>query len=126
MSGYIQIEINGKPVGLKFTMWAIEEMNRLKVQYEDSLLWKIVVIFYAGYVNNCRHKKEQPEFSLEDIELIVDDLYSSEEGQKKIVEVSNAFTDSYLIKSMNGDVVDDETKKKKQIGKVSMSLPLEK
>lgn len=126
MTGYIQIEINGKPVGLKFTMWAIEEMNRLQNQRSDSVLWKSVVMVYAGYENNCRYKKEEPSISIDEVELFVDELYSTKEGEAKMTEISKALTESYMFKSLTGQLDDEDTKKKKQTGNGSTKLPSER
>lgn len=124
MNGYIQIEINGKPVELKFTMWALEEMNRLKELHADSALWNIVAMIYGGYLNSCRRKNVKPELIIQDIDFFVDDCFESDEGKKLLADVTNCFNESDVIKTNVKEATEEE--KKTLIGNESMSLYLAK
>lgn len=122
MNGYIQIEINGKTVGLKFTMWALEKINQLRQQSSDSQFWNLTAMVYAGYLNNCRRKNEPPEFTLQDIDFFLDDCFSSEEGKKLIEDVSNCFSQSGVVKTNVKPEAIEEEEKKISTGNGSMSL----
>ena len=73
MNGYIQADILGRTRGLKFGMLAVQqigmEMQKLgKVFGDNSIdLAAVPVIIYWGLFNNCYIKKEDPDFTFEDV-----------------------------------------------------------
>lgn len=124
MSEYIQINIGGKPRGIKFTMWAMEKMDKLQRSLpEPSLLDTTAAMVYSGLANNCRHAKREPDFTFDDVLLWVDELLDSEEGRATIQKVNDALAESNTYKYLI------EEAKKKQLsessGTMSTDTPLE-
>ena len=83
MNGYIQADILGRTRGLKFGMLAVQqigmEMQKLgKVFGDNSIdLAAVPVIIYWGLFNNCYIKKEDPDFTFEEVVDFVDENISS-------------------------------------------------
>ena len=73
MTGCIQADILGRKRGIKFGMLAVQqigmEMQKLgKVFGDNSIdLAAVPVIIYWGLFNNCYIKKEDPDFTFEDV-----------------------------------------------------------
>lgn len=79
MNGYIQAEVLGKRRGIKFGMIAIQQ-----IALESQKLGKVLggntvdlalvpVILYWGLFNNCYIKREDPDFTFEDVVNFVDE-----------------------------------------------------
>lgn len=80
---YIQINIGGKDRGLKFNQLSLETYTKC-VDFERANSSTIYATFYAGLTGNCYVKREEPDFTFEDVTDWVDELYS--EGRKKEIE----------------------------------------
>ena len=100
MNGYIQADILGRTRGLKFGMLAVQqigmEMQKLgKVFGDNSIdLAAVPVIIYWGLFNNCYIKKEDPDFTFEDVVDWVDSNISTSELFTPILQ---AFYDSKFL-----------------------------
>ena len=100
MNGYIQADILGRTSGLKFGMLAVQqigkEMQKLgKVFGDNSIdLAAVPVIIYWGLFNNCYIKKEDPDFTFEDVVDFVDSNISTPELFTPIIQ---AFNDSKFL-----------------------------
>lgn len=105
---YLQIEIGGKLRGLKFNQYAVITMAKLVDldNYEASAGYALI---YAGLRANLYVKREEPDFTFEQVCDWVEDL--SQETLTKIMEVwqeTQAFKD--LI--AKGEKEEPVTKKK--------------
>lgn len=101
VNGYIQVEILGRKRGLKFGMLAVQqitlEAQKLGVTLGVNIDIALVpVIVYWGLFNNCYVKREDPDFTFEDICDYVDDNVSNVDTFKSIIE---CFYQSRLISS---------------------------
>ena len=100
MNGYIQADILGRTRGLKFGMLAVQqigmEMQKLgKVFGDNSIdLAAVPVIIYWGLFNNCYIKKEDPDFSFEDV---VDWVDSNITNPELFTPILQAFYDSKFL-----------------------------
>jgi len=99
---YIQIEIGGKLRGLKFNQGALITISELTGETVQNSKAGYAVIF-AGLDANCFVKREQPDFTLEDVCDWVDDLPES-----VVMEVIECFTKS---KEYQKRVPSDDVKK---------------
>ena len=92
MSGYIQADVLGRRRGLKFGMLAIQqialETQKLgQVLAGNSVDFALVpIIVYWGLFNNCYIKREDPDFSFEDVVNFVDENVGNPEIFTPIVE----------------------------------------
>ena len=100
MNGYIQADILGRTRGLKFGMLAVQqigmEMQKLgKVFGDNSIdLAAVPVIIYWGLFNNCYIKKEDPDFTFEDV---VDWVDSNITNPELFTPILQAFYDSKFL-----------------------------
>ncbi len=100
MNGYIQADILGRTRGLKFGMLAVQrigmEMQKLgKVFGDNSIdLAAVPVIIYWGLFNNCYIKREDPDFTFEQVSDFVDENISTPEIFTPILQ---AFYDSKFL-----------------------------
>ena len=100
MNGYIQADILGRTRGIKFGMLAVQqigmEMQKLgKVFGDNSIdLAAVPVIIYWGLFNNCYIKKEDPDFTFEDVVDWVDSNISTPDLFTPILQ---AFYDSKFL-----------------------------
>jgi hypothetical protein len=100
MNGYIQADILGRTRGLKFGMLAVQqigmEMQKLgKVFGDNSIdLAAVPVIIYWGLFNNCYIKKEDPDFTFEDV---VDWVDSNIGNPDLFTPILQAFYDSKFL-----------------------------
>ena len=100
MNGYIQADILGRTRGLKFGMLAVQqigmEMQKLgKVFGDNSIdLAAVPIIIYWGLFNNCYIKKEDPDFTFEEVVDFVDENISNPDLFTPILQ---AFYDSKFL-----------------------------
>ena len=100
MNGYIQADILGRTRGLKFGMLAVQqigmEMQKLGTVFGDNSidLAAVPVIIYWGLFNNCYIKKEDPDFTFEEVVDFVDENISSPDLFTPILQ---AFYDSKFL-----------------------------
>lgn len=114
MNGYIQADILGRTRGLKFGMLAVQqigmEMQKLgKVFGDNSIdLAAVPVIIYWGLFNNCYIKKEDPDFTFEDVVDWVDSNISTPDLFTPILQ---AFYDSKFLQPTTTTAPQEEQKK---------------
>lgn len=121
MTGYIQININGQPVGIKFGLLSIKDFSlaaekKRDVLYEGENLSFLGVakLIQCGYKNNCEIKEVEPVLTLEDFNNWTEEAMSSDERKKELAEVLNVFAQSQYVKLLQ-DLPQDEDAKKKTL-----------
>lgn len=95
MNNYISVELGGKVRGLKFGVRAILtaakmlniSLSELKFDFSDFKTQATVI--YCGLVSNCALKREDIDFTIEDVEIWADDL-----SLIKLTEIFKVFADS--------------------------------
>ena len=113
MNGYIQADILGRTRGLKFGMLAVQqigmEMQKLgKVFGDNSIdLAAVPVIIYWGLFNNCYIKKEDPDFTFEDV---VDWVDSNIGNPDLFTPILQAFYDSKFLQPVKSATQEDQKK----------------
>lgn len=139
-SGYIAIEFKGLKVGIKFGMYANEQIVR-KISDPDSgaLLEDgsfstvgVAYMLYYGYWNNCLAKEIPKAYTFEDFLEYTEDSILSPEGNevlKRVGEVySNARHTRKMVDNINEKVEDLKKKIQEQTvstGITSKALPSE-
>lgn len=103
---YIQVEIGGKERGLKFNQLALEEMTTLASTTNTTA--NVYAMFYGGLVGNSYTKREQPDYTFEDVCDWVDQLFA-EKKTDVIKAVEQTLTQTQLYKSL---VPEKEEKKR--------------
>ncbi len=106
---YIKIELGGKERGLKFNQLALEEMTKLF--NSDSATSNIYAMFWGGLKGNSFVKREEPDYSFEEVCDWVDEIYATKRLDV-IIEVEKALVETQLYKSLL-EVEDKEEKKSK-------------
>lgn len=124
MNGTFKLQIDGKETCLKFTMLQLERMNEINVQRQNSLAWPKVALIYSALETYYRHAKIECPFTIEEIEIWADDLTATEDGNKLLEEINQAFTESVVWKKLMQDVTAVEDAKKKSNGVMSGPSPL--
>ncbi len=94
MTGYIQLELGGRKRGVKFGNYALMEYSRLNntgvVEFDEQNPIKLCAdLLYCGLKNNCFVKKEEEDFTYEDVVMWVDDM-----PMDKISEITMVFEES--------------------------------
>jgi hypothetical protein len=110
-NGYIQVQILGRKRGVKFGMIAVQqitmEAQKLGKILGASLDFAMVpVIVYWGLYNNCYVKREEPDFTFEDVSDFVDENLTDTKIFEDIV------TCFYQSKLIAGQPVGDHSEKK--------------
>lgn len=94
---YIQIELGGKLRGFKFNMMSLEVFSK-NINAEAVHTTSIYATFYAGLIGNCAVKREEPDFTFEDVCGWVDELY--EKGRKEDIEkVCAVWVETHVYKN---------------------------
>jgi hypothetical protein len=110
MNGYTKKEILGKERGLKFASLAIEnislELEKLK-KIGASELAVLPIMIYWGLANNCFLKREDPDFTFEQVSDWVDDNI---DNVSLFEEIAAAFESAKLVKK-GMQIVEDEKKR---------------
>jgi hypothetical protein len=110
-NGYIQVNILGKMRGVKFGMIAVQQIT-LEAQKLGKVLGvsidfaMVPVIVYWGLYNNCYVKREEPDFTFEDVSDFVDENLTDTKIFEDIV------TCFYQSKLIAGQPVGDQSEKK--------------
>jgi len=94
---YIKIDFGGKERGLKFNQLALEIMADYASATETTS--NVYAMFYGGLRGNSYVKREQPDYSFENVCDWVDELYSSKRTDV-IKEVENVLVETQLFKSL--------------------------
>lgn len=92
MNGYINIELGGKARGIKFGNRALLDiMSKHQVSEGIKFSFDLVVdLIYFGLVNCCMIKKENVDFTENEVAEWVDDM-----PMEQLKEVFDAFQKSY-------------------------------
>lgn len=93
---YIQIELGGKPRGLKFNQLSLEVYTK-NINFEAVQTSSIYATFYAGLIGNTYAKREEADFTFEDVCTWVDDLY--EKGRtEEIKKVCDMWGETHVYR----------------------------
>lgn len=107
MNGYIQIDMNGTPVGLKFAYPAIKGFIEACVAkpgvYDDEsesgvTFEGIAKLIQQGYVNNCIIKEVEPSITYEQFYTWMEEANETDEGRATLSQIMQIFADSYITK----------------------------
>lgn len=73
---------------------------------------------WAGMISNCKIKKEEPDFTFEQVTEWVDEIYSTDEGKAVMNDIKEKFEESQyyiaIVKSYQNIIDEIEPKKKEQ------------
>lgn len=119
MNGYCQLELLGKVRGLKFGMLAAEQivvkLTKLTVEtggiYTSAMLSEIV---YWGLYNNCHVKREDPDFTFEQVVDWVEERSFDESYADTFSMVVKCFEESKSSKLLFDNINDAKKKKDKE------------
>ena len=110
---YIKVELGGKERGLKFNQLALEVLSSYTSNEFSTA--NVYAMFYGGLRGNSYMKREEPDYTFEDVCDWVDTLYA-EKKIDVIKQVENALTETQLYKSL---VEKPQEEKKRQLRKAS-------
>lgn len=117
MNGYCQLELLGKVRGLKFGALAAEQimtkLAKLSIEtggiYTSSMISEVI---YWGLYNNCYVKREDPDFTFEQVVDWVDEKWMDSSYSDKFTEVINCFEESKSSKLLTEKIQEVADKKK--------------
>jgi polyhydroxyalkanoate synthesis regulator phasin len=127
---YIEAELGGRKRGLKFNLASVEvfEKKIKAVTFEAANTVGIYATFWCGLVGQAIRKNEDMDFTYEDVQDWVDELYDKgDEGKEVIRLVCNKWEETHQYKDwlaefqerirtiMNAETNAEPVKKKKQI-----------
>ena len=106
----------GKDRGWKVNMITVELWSK-ELMDEAFTATSLYSAVYAGLMANCKIKKEEPDFTFEQVTEWVDEVYHSAEGKAMMNEVKEKFEESQyyidMVKKFQ-DIVDEIEPKKKE------------
>jgi hypothetical protein len=122
MNGYIQLKMLGRLRGLKFGMIACQQIHQESQKLGKTLgasldLALVPVIVYWGLWNNCYIKREDPDFTFEDVCNYVDEQIENIEQFTAVVE---CFYTSRIVQGATEKVSQEKkstTLKQRKVGK---------
>lgn len=131
MTGYCQLELLGKVRGLKFGMLAAEQimvkLAKLSIEtggiYTSAMISEVI---YWGLYNNCHVKREDPDFTFEQVVDWVDDNWFDGSMTQKFTDVIKCFEESKSSKILADKIQEVADKKKAMNGTESDQLSAEK
>lgn len=97
MNGYINVELGGVNRGIKFGNRALldvmskHQITGGNIKFSFDLVADLI---YFGLVNNCMIKKENVDFTDDDVAVWVDDM-----DMDKLLEIFQVFQTSYTDKT---------------------------
>lgn len=107
---YIQVELGGKLRGLKFNQLAIEVISTYNdAQTNSGFLYAMI---YGGLKGNSYVKREEPDYTFEDVCDWVDIMSNKE---KVVADVTAILTETQIWKELvkrGQEVMAEEEKKK--------------
>lgn len=126
--GYIQIDVNGEMLGIKFGMLANEWFSDKALAGEltsngTTNLEGVAYLIYCGYKNNCKQKKVPDVYHEGYFLEWVEEVSIDPEKQNLFTEIGECYIQSKFTKAWNEKVnkaletLEDE--KKKMIGSLS-------
>jgi len=93
MNGYINLELGGKSRGIKFGNRALLSlMSKYDFKTLAFSFDLIADLIYFGLLNNCLVKKEDPDFTIDDVLVWADDI-----GLEGLTTVFDVFQSSYNL-----------------------------
>ena len=107
---YIQLTIGNKLRGLKYNQMAVMVMSQ-NLDYDNMAATYGYALIYAGLKANCYVKREEPDFTFEQVcewvdEMSYDDLMKAKECFES--------TQTYRKLTEVGEKVEEQTKKKQK------------
>ena len=118
---YIQVTLGDKPRGLKFNILALKLFNDT-VDYNRFNETANYAMVYAGLYANCFVKREEPDFTFEDVVEWVDQL-----SQKEVDDISLVMASLDAFKKMlpqSEEPAKEETAEEKKSELKSMPEPV--
>jgi hypothetical protein len=111
---YLQIEIGGKKRGLKYNQLAIEVMAMHNDTETASAF--MYALIYGGLRGNSYVKREEPDYTFEDVCDWIDNLKDKNEI---ILEATNKLTETQIFRDLvkKEEANDDTDKDKKKVSK---------
>lgn len=107
----------GKDRGWKVNMFTVETWAK-EIDTDAFNSTSTYGAVYAGLLANCKVKREEPDFTYEQVCDYVDELNTTEEGIKVLNEVKAKFEESQyyikLVKKLNDQLDETADDKKKQ------------
>jgi hypothetical protein len=120
-NGYVQMDILGRKRGLKFGMTAVHKIaidaQKLGATIGNNIDYEVIpVIVYWGLFNNCYVKREDPDFTFEDVVEWVDGHVNQPE---LFTEVIKTFYESKAVqgKQPEGEEKKSSTSRQRKAGK---------
>lgn len=109
MSGYIQVkDFGGKDRGLKFNQMAMEVFCK-HIDMNAITASSAYATFYGGLIGNCYAKKEEVDFTFEQVVDWVDALY--DRNRKEDIEaVDKCFSETQAYKRLLTELEDQKKK----------------
>lgn len=102
---YIQIEISGQPVGLKFGYpqakeFAIALVDNVDLYFEGEQItaFGLAKLFHSAYKNDCYVKEVKPILTLEVFSDWVDGASEDEKAQTQMLDALNIWQESKYTK----------------------------
>ena len=94
MKGYISLNIGGKTRGIKFgNMALLELISKGAIGDKTEFSFDLIVdLVYHGLLNNCFNKKEDPDFTFDEVSAWVDDAEFA-----SLMQVFEVFQASYTL-----------------------------
>lgn len=125
MNGIATITIDGQEVRLKFGLPAVRRIfekmaeHQLVVSKDGNEQYNdlgVTHILYAGYLNGCMQRDEQPVLKFESFYDIVENFAAGDHDREEIISAVRSFEESRFVKPL-AVKVDEETKdtKKKKL-----------
>jgi hypothetical protein len=113
-NGYIEIDINGKKVGLKFNVFAMFEMRTIKGNAGNEFK-NIAALIYSGIAGNAYDKQAEPELTFQQVNDWLTDHFFDGSLTDVMAQVNDAFINSESYQRATGRTngeADEEAKKK--------------
>lgn len=110
---YKQMEIGGKPRGLKFTQMTVVMMTQY-LDFNNSAATYPYALIYAALYTNCYIKREEADFTFEQVCDWVDQL-----SMEQVLEVRDLFESTQAFRNLipSNEKSEEEMTKKKQKSK---------
>lgn len=117
MDGQTTVIINGKTVGVKFTIYGIQEMEKIKGV--SSLSSNILALVWGGIVGNAFAKQIDTEVNFEEVSDWLEGLQLSGGASEEIAKINTAFETSLVYEKIIKPTaeVKEEVAKKKPVGR---------
>lgn len=114
MDGQTTVNINGKDVGVKFSVYGVQEMD--KVKGNDSATKSILAMIWGGIQGYAFAKQEEPKVTFEEVFDWLESVQLSGDKTGEIQKINTAFETSQvyekLFKPLTEKQQTSDTKKK--------------